>query len=145
MQKAKTRCSIKPHADWCIFHLHPSHCLSAQTLCVPSIYPCTILLLLFPLSVSFVFSASVLPALQLIWEGDPWALRGQVIQGHWQVISADWLTSKRTSGSSQSSLAPSTTTPPQGESSSPVHQQPVSHDQAEASEGGWLMMLLVPV
>lgn len=60
------------------------------------------------LSVSFVFhSAPLLPALQLIWESDPWALRGQVIQGHWQVISADWLTSKRTSGRSQSGLAPS--------------------------------------
>lgn len=45
------------------------------------------------------------PALQLIWESDPSALRGQVIQGHWQVISADWLTSKRTSGRSQSGLA----------------------------------------
>lgn len=28
---------------------------------------------------------------------------------------------------------------------SPVHQRLVSHDQGEASEGGWLMMLLVPV
>lgn len=60
------------------------------------------------LSVSFIFhSAPLLPALQLIRESDPWALRGQVIQGHWQVISADWLTSKRTSGRSQSDLAPS--------------------------------------
>lgn len=70
------------------------------------------------------------------------ALRGQVIQGHWQVISADWLTSKRTSGRSQSGLAPS---PPKADPPSPAHQQPVSHDQGEASEGGWLMMLLVPV
>lgn len=28
---------------------------------------------------------------------------------------------------------------------SPAHQQPVSHDHGEASERGWLMMLLVPV
>lgn len=30
---------------------------------------------------------------------------GQVIQGHWRVISSDWLTSKRTSGRSQSALS----------------------------------------
>lgn len=51
MQKGKTRCSIKPHAHCFIFHLHPSQCFSAQTFCVPSLYPHTILLFLFPLCV----------------------------------------------------------------------------------------------
>lgn len=67
MQKGKTRCSIKPHAYCFIFHLHPSQCFSVQTFCVPSLYPRAILLLFFPLSMSFVFPpASPLPALQLI-------------------------------------------------------------------------------
>lgn len=57
--------------------------------------------------------SSALAALRPSAEGDPWALQGQVIQGHWRVISADWLTSKRTSGRSQSGLAAA---PPPGRS-----------------------------
>lgn len=59
MQKGKTRCSIKPHAYCFIFHLHPSQCFSAQTFCVPSLFPHAILLLFFPLSPCH--SSSLLP------------------------------------------------------------------------------------
>lgn len=107
---AKGKDQVLNHTSHLLFYFSSSPLLvplTTQAFCLPSLYPCTILLLLFPLFVSFIFpSASLLPALQLIWESDPWALMGQVIQGHWQVISADWLTSKRTSGRSQSDLAP---------------------------------------
>lgn len=53
-----------------------------------------------------VHPASAPSAPRLIWENDLWALRSQAIQGHWQVISADWPTSKRTSEWSQWAAAP---------------------------------------
>lgn len=74
--------------------------------------------LFFTLLPWFIFHPASAPsALWLIWENDPWVLRSQVIQGHWQVISADWPTAKRTSEWSQSESAPLTHT----SSSSPSH------------------------
>lgn len=49
---------------------------------------------------SFPPSASL--AAQPISRRDPEPFKGQVIQGHWRVRPADWLTSARTSASSQS-------------------------------------------
>lgn len=142
---AKSRYSTEPHAFSFIFIFSPL--LVCSNLC----FPATIkppFSFFSPLHVSSVFPSASLPALQLIWEGDPWALKGQVIQGHWRVITADWPTSKKDyrKWPIRSSFPPPTLRrPPPHFPTSPAHQQLVSHDQGEASEGGWLMMLLVPV
>lgn len=72
-----------------IFHLN---CLPSSPVSYSSIPP--------PRHLSFPPSTS--RATQPISRRDPEPFKGQVIQGHWRVRPADWLTSARTSAVSQS-------------------------------------------